>query len=285
MIVKEVDLYSYFKVERPSGAMGYLKVFLLNQKSSTAESRKHPAMLVIPGGGYYAVSEREAEPIALNYLANDYNAFILNYSVAPVKFPAQLIEGAMAMAYIRENAEELNVNAKCVGAVGFSAGGHLLGMISTMFDRCELDFLKDKKSYVKPDASLFIYPVVSGVEKPHLGSFENLIGENYESRLEEFSIDKNVSEKCSPAFIVSTFKDGGVPCKNSLLLASAYENYGVPFALHVFTNGGHGLSTAKQNVFKKEVYEEVKETTSKDFYKWIKLSINWLEEIGFESID
>jgi acetyl esterase/lipase len=284
MKVFNVDLYEYFSIEKPSGAQGVLTCYLQNLITETYKDRSFPAILVIPGGAYAMTSQREKDPIALKYLSNGYNAFILNYSVSPLNFPTQFIEASMAMAYIRDNAKNLNVRKDRVCALGCSAGGHLLGTISTMFERSEIDFLGDKKAYVRPDASIFMYPVISGVDKPHIGSFINLLGDGYEDKLEEFSIDKNVSKNCPPAFIVSTVGDLGVPCRNSLLLARAYEEYGVPFELHIFERGRHGLSTGERVTFNKDDWQEIESTTSKNYYKWVELSLNWLKERDFEVI-
>ncbi len=285
MEIKTIDLYEHFNIERPENANGYLTAYLLGLSERVNLNRKFPTILIIPGGGYSGVSFRESEGVALKYLQKGYNAFVLKYSVSPCKFPTAFQEASMAMAYIRENADELHVNNDCVCAMGFSAGGHLLGCISTMYNRSEIDFLGDKKSFVKPDASLFIYPVVSGTDKPNSGSFSRLLGSDASvEKLEELSIDKNVDENSPPAFILSTFGDKSVPCKNSLLLAGAYEKYDVPFSLHIFEKGVHGLSICEKTVYEDKLFEEVLATTSTDFPKWVDLSLSWLKDRGFEII-
>ena len=279
MKVTKVDLYNYFNVERPQGASGYLNCYLLND--GEALDCKRPAMLVIPGGGYHHVSLREKEPIALEYFNANYITFTLEYSVAPIKFPYAFMEASMAMCYIRENANQLNVDKNKVCGIGFSAGGHLLGCISTMYNREELNFLKEKRCYVKPDASIFMYSVINGLDKPHMHSFVNLFGENYEGKLKEFSINENVDKNSPPAFIVSTVGDNCVPCKNSLHLALAYENSGVPFTLHIFEKGNHGLSLLNEKVYAKAELNEVLKITSNDYSKWLEMSLTWLKELGF----
>ena len=92
------------------------------------------AMLVIPGGGYGAVcSDREGEPIALAFMAEGFNAFVLHYTVGRKKpYPAQLREASLAMAHIRSHAEEYGIDPARVFTVGFSAGGHLAGSLAVM---------------------------------------------------------------------------------------------------------------------------------------------------------
>ena len=109
-----IDLYEYFNVKKPEGARGYLATYVAALSPEIDPGRKLPAMLVIPGGAYYMVSDREAEPVALKFFAAGFNAFVLNYSVAcdsAVKYPYQIAEAEMAVAYLRMNAEKLHIDA------------------------------------------------------------------------------------------------------------------------------------------------------------------------------
>ena len=87
MQTEKIDLYEYFGVKRPENGSGYLTTYVHDVSREVNIDRKSPAMLVIPGGGYAMVSFREDEPVALKYLSYGYNAFVLNYSVAPVRYP------------------------------------------------------------------------------------------------------------------------------------------------------------------------------------------------------
>lgn len=276
-----VDLYDYFKVKKPNGCKCELRCYISDVSKEYSEGRLRPAMLVIPGGGYAFCSDREGEPIALRYLAYGYNTFVIYYSVAPdVRYPVALQEAAMAMCYIRLNAKELGVRADNVAAVGFSAGGHLCGCLATLFEEKCLDFLGENKKLVRPDASLLIYPVISYTNHPHRGSFLNLT-DSEEERI-YLSLENRVTEKSSPAFIVSTFGDGAVPCQNALAIANAYANIKVPFALHVFEKGEHGMSTVDYCTYYRS---KNLSCASYDFPKWIELSLNFLKEHGFDFID
>lgn len=85
--------------------------------------RTRPAILILPGGGYGHTSEREAEPVAMRFVAAGYAAFVLHYSCAPSRFPTALREAAMAMGYIRQNARRFAVHPHKVAALGFSPQG------------------------------------------------------------------------------------------------------------------------------------------------------------------
>lgn len=273
MLCEKIDLYQYFGLKRKDGEEGYLNVYL--PEAPDYPTRLRPAMLVIGGGGYGFVSPREKECIALAYVAHGFAAFTLEYSVAPVRFPAQLIEGAMAMAYIRENAQKLGVKPDKIAAIGFSAGGHLTGMLATLFDRAEVKAaLNEKAALARPDAVILSYPVISSGEKAHMGSFDNLCGDNDDLK-KALSLEKCVNEKSSPAFIWATADDNAVPSENSLYMALAYKAAGVPFELHIFENGVHGLSLATAETG----------GINKPVQKWLELSVTWLYEHGFVLID
>lgn len=249
MIVEKIDLYAYFNKEKPQGAKGTLLCYIHSQYSEMGKEVSRPAMLVIPGGGYAFVSQREGEPIAEKFYAQGYNTFILDYSIAPdFCYPTSHIEACMAMLYIRQNAEKLGVIKDKVAAIGFSAGGHLTGVLSLLSDRKEIinEFGENAK-LTQPDASVYSYAVItSNVEHYHGGSFANLCADKY--NFDDFSLEKKVTKTSSPAFIWATFDDGCVPAQNSLMLANAYLTAGVPCELHIYESGVHGLSTCGKDV-------------------------------------
>lgn len=272
MKVERIDLYAYYGLPRPDGGQGYLNTYVIDP---IKEGRKRPGMLVIAGGGYSAVSQREKEPIIFRYTAQGFSCFSLDYSVKPVTFPAQLIEGAMAMAYIREHAEEYMLISDKIAAIGFSAGGHLTAMLATIYDAKEIkEALKEKAALVKPDAVILSYPVITWGECAHVGSFNNLCGTN--NRLKKrLSLDTKVNKKSVPAFIWGTVNDGVVPSENALSIALAYKRAGVPFEFHMFEEGSHGLSVATAETW--YVNEPVQ--------AWIGLSVTWLTRRGFVIVD
>ena len=279
----EIDLYSYFKIEKPSGAKGCLTCLLPSNSQEISLSRKRPSILILAGGGYSFVSFREQESVALKFLSNGFNAFILNYSCYPNAYPNAFNESAMAMAYIRKNCGELNAIEDKVASIGFSAGGHLLGCLSTAYNTDKTDFLGKDKRQVRPDASLYIYPVVTCGEKGHKGSFENLLGDSLNELKKYFSIENNVHKDCPPAFILSTFNDNSVPVLNSLLLANAYEKNGVPFELHVFEKGLHGASTGEIQSSKAKSLDYY--DLSSYYKKWTDMAISWLKDRNFMPVD
>ena len=282
MRVFTVDLYDYFKVDKIDGARALLTCYLPNRSIEINAKRKRPAMLVLPGGGYGMVSDREGEPVALKFLNSGFVSFVLTYSVAPVRFPRQLTEAVMAMNYIRLNAEEFGVAPDMVSAIGFSAGGHLCATLGSICDCDAVKSLFASRVDPRPNAVVLGYPVITcHNEKGHVGSFKNLLGEENKDEYEKLDLVKLIDSKSSPAFIWATYTDGVVPVRNAILAADAYESADVPFSIHVWGRGQHGLSVADKTVYCKEgeVYPALVNATN-SVAKWFDLAVEWLEEMG-----
>ncbi len=281
MITQKINLYEYFKIEKPEGARGVLTTYIRDLSSEIDLERKAPAMLVIPGGGYYMVSDREGEPVAMRYLALGFNAFVLDYSVAEdsaLKYPYQIAEAAMAMEYLRINAENLNIAPEKIAAVGFSAGGHLCAMLGSFHNCPETGKVFKPTVCVKPNAVVLGYPVISSdISFAHIGSFINLCGEENKELMKKVDVLNLIDENSAPAFIWSTFNDNVVPCQNAIEAALKYKESGVPVSLHVFGKGEHGLSVADATVYKAD--KALKEM-SVSVPEWVRLSVEWLEEQG-----
>ena len=231
------------------------------------------AILICPGGGYKFLSGREAEPIALTFLAAGCNCYVLKYSVnEKARNYAPLIEASYAVKYIRENAAAHNNDPDKIYSCGFSAGGHLAGWIGTSWDDPHIP--RELRGINRPNGMILSYPVITGGEFAHVGSFKQLTGKDEPTMAErdEFSLEKLVSEKTCPAFIWHTFEDRTVPVQNSLLLAQAMKEAGVSFELHIFPTGGHGLSLANEETATKgggsiNPHAEI----------WIELAVRWIK--------
>ena len=212
-------------------------------------NEKRKAVLVIPGGGYSFCSDREGEPIAHYYMANGFNAFVLKYSThtqeTEAKWPAPLVDASAAMKYIRDHAEEFHIDPNYVFVVGFSAGGHLAAALGTLWSDDEIEkLLGIEKGYNRPTGMILSYPVISGGEYAHRGSFDNILSEkkNDEAARKALSLETRVSADTVPAFIWSTRPDNVVPVENSLMFAMALTEYDIPFEMHIYPKGGHGAS-------------------------------------------
>ena len=208
-------------------------------------------LLVIPGGGYGGVcADREGAPIAMAFAGRGVNCFVLHYTVAPHgRFPQQLIEAALAMQHIRTHAAEYHVDPARVFAVGFSAGGHLAASLGTLWHLPEVAAALpgcDLRTTVRPIGMLLCYAVITAGKFAHEGSFENLLGsqvQNPEKR-ELVSLEKQVTDGTCPAFLLHTTEDRTVPVENALLMAAALSAAKIPFELHIYPHGPHGIALA-----------------------------------------
>lgn len=275
MIYEKLHLKDYFGFLGENGADPTLEVYLpYNMSEMKWQDRKRPCMVVCPGGGYSKCSQREAEPIALQFLPDGFNVFLLNYTCAPAKFPTQIREVAAVMELIYKNADIWNCDTSKVSIIGFSAGGHLAAHYSTMFDCKEVREVFPQSKSV--NASILSYPVITAeVGKCHKGSFQNLVG-HYplsEEELNYFCADRCVKEKTPPAFIWHTVADATVPVINSILYATALSNYKIPFELQIYPEGRHGLSTADLQTYN---LSDVDKAT-KYAHKWLSELKNWLK--------
>ncbi|MBS5661867.1 MAG: alpha/beta hydrolase [Clostridiales bacterium] len=251
-----------------------MSVYLPDNSPEIQIDRKHPTVVICPGGGYAMTSDREAEPIALRFAAAGCNAVVVRYSCVPARFPAALFELSYAVAKVRENAQEWNVDTDRIAVCGFSAGGHLAASFSTLWNR---DFVKEYFDYQggenKPNGMILGYPVITSGEHAHWGSIENLLGDKTadSALLELVSAEKQVNSDTPPAFIWHTFDDACVPVENSLVLAQALAKEKISTELHIYPKGPHGLALASRETGDFAVVPECQ--------NWIDMAIRWLKNL------
>ncbi len=213
-----------------------------------------PAILLVPGGGYRYVSSEEGEMVAEAFRAMGYHAFVLIYTTNflfrhPVRWQA-LNDLARAVRLVRAHAAEWNVDPRRVAACGFSAGGHLVGSLAVHFARPEI--LPDPLP-CRLDAAVLCYPVVTMQQSTHGQSRRALLGDPYdEAEKELMSLEKQVAPETTPTMLWHTRTDETVPVENSILFAEALRKQGVPYALHLFPFGRHGMSLANERWAKTE---------------------------------
>lgn len=233
------------KIDGTDGTTARLDCYVIDNSEEMDKDRRRVGVLLIPGGGYEMTSDREAEPVALQLLAAGCNVFILRYSCWPSVFPVSFLQAAEAMRRIRTNAEKWHVDPHAVAAMGFSAGGHLAGLIGTQYDAPELVKAGYTAEEVRPDALILGYSVLDAGKWTHHSSIEHLVGKDKAADptvIDRLSLQKHVDAHTPPVFLWCTATDDAVPAQNSLLFATACVEHSVPVELHVFPHGGHGLS-------------------------------------------
>lgn len=238
---------------------------------------KRPAVLVLPGGGYMGTSDREADPIAFHYLAKGFHTFVLRYSVREhAAFPGPLVDASRAMSLIREHAAEWHLDDERIAVCGFSAGGHLAASLGTMWHEQQIiEAAGIEPGMNKPNALILGYPVISCKDDTTnrlVHMWKSAVGDRpYEEMQPRLSCELHVGAHTPPSFLFHTFADNVVPVEHSLLFSEALAKQDIPFELHIYPNGVHGISLAN----------EVTSTgranlVDTDVAGWIDLSTIWL---------
>ena len=271
-----IHLKEHFPILGENGKDPLLSTYLpYNMVEMNRQEQLRPAVVICPGGGYHFNSEREAEVIALRFLPHGYNAFVLNYSVAPHCFPSQLREVAAAMELIHANAKQWNTDVNRIAIMGFSAGGHLACHYTNCYDIPEVrEVFPDSKGV---NASILSYPVITGdPAHRHTNSFRFLSGHDVvtEEDIEKYSLHTKVTERTAPTFLWHTAEDQVVPIKNSILYADALAAHKVPFELHIYPYGWHGLCTSDSET-NGELEPKVAHTAQwmDSLMKWLKITL------------
>lgn len=200
-----------------------------------------PALLICPGGGYENLCERaEGEPIARRFNELGFQAFVLQYRLAPDRFPAPLMDAIRALQMIRQHVDEWHVVRDRVAACGFSAGGHLCGMLGTIATQVAPEI---PAADITLNGLILSYAVLSMLPpNQHCGSKRNLLGEDAPDDLCRFcSPIFQVNETTPPAFVWQTFHDSQVPYANATEFSKSLIDRNIPCELHIYPLGDHGL--------------------------------------------
>lgn len=184
----------------------------------------------------------------MQFLSMGYHAAVLRYSVTPATYPTAMLELAKSIVYIRENANDFNINPDKIILCGFSAGGHLAASFSVFWNR---DFFikkagVDNNEVLRPNALILGYPVITSGEYGHQSSFKNLLAGEYDTKKAEVSLEHFVGEQVPKCFVWHTFEDQAVPVQNSMLFVNELIKNRIPVEFHIFEKGGHGLALANR---------------------------------------
>ena len=209
------------------------------------------AMVICPGGGYGHLAKHEGESYAIWLNESGITCFVLKYRLgsAGYRHPAMLNDAARAVRTVRSRAAEWSVDPRRVGIMGSSAGGHLASTLLTHFDAGSsnaVDVIERESS--RPDLGILCYAVISLGEFRHAGSRDNLLGKTPSPELvEQLSNELQVTTNTPPCFIWSTEEDKAVKVENSMMFAAALRRNNVPFDLHIYEKGGHGMGLGSRD--------------------------------------
>ena len=203
------------------------------------------AMVICPGGGYAMLAPHEGNDYALWLNQHGVTCFVLKYRLGShgYHYPPDFQDMTRAMRWVRAHAADWKIDPKRVGIMGSSAGGHLGSTLMTHFDAGDTnsaDVVERQSS--RPDFGILCYAVISMGEFTHKSSKENQLGKNPDPELVQLlSNELQVTSNTPPCLLWTTFEDKTVPMENTLLFAEALRKNHVPFDLHVYQKGGHGM--------------------------------------------
>jgi acetyl esterase/lipase len=207
------------------------------------------SLLVFPGGGYVRMAmDKEGYEIGRLLAARGVTVFVLFYRLPGEgwanRADVPLQDAQRAMRLIRSRAAKYGLDPDRIGAMGFSAGGHLCADLVARFATKTYDPIDAADTLsARPMIAAPIYPVVSmDLSVAHAGSRQALLGPDPSPALiAAHSPDRNITSASPPCFLCAAEDDATVPIENSLLLHAALRAAKVPVELHLFGEGGHGF--------------------------------------------
>ena len=230
------------------------------------------AVVVCPGGGYGGLAPHEGPDYANWLMQHGISSFVLKYRLGShgYRHPVMLQDAARAVRLVRARAAEWKIDPARVAIMGSSAGGHLASTLLTHFDSGKADASDPiEQQSSRPTLGILCYPVITMGSNTHQGSKNNLLGKSPDSELlRSLSNETQVTSNTPPCFIWHTWEDKAVKVENSLAFAAALQRAEVPFDLHVYERGRHGIGLADKAPFK-------------NVHPWAQDLLFWLKARGF----
>ena len=270
-------MYDLPKIDLTEDGRVSVTPYVLDHSVEMPMSQKRPAVVVIPGGGYNALSDREGEPVAMAFAAQGFHTFVLRYSVGEyASFPQPLTDLMKCMKLIKERADEWHVDTGSIAVCGFSAGGHLAASLGVYWnDPVILDQAGVTAEEARPGALVLCYPVITAGSDREPTTIRTAAKghEDDPDILDVLSLEKHAGPHTPPTFLAHTYYDPVVPVENSLLFAKALADADVAFELHVTQDGNHGLALGNHITSYSTTLECSK------FGAWVKNSGDWMRKL------
>lgn len=237
----------------------------------------HPVAIIMPGGAFKFQTDREAQPIAMKFAAAGFHALVLHYQVlkdGKSVYPLALQELSTTLNWLKSQQKQHEIDLDKVVLVGFSAGGQIVANFNSIMTNPEIrEKVFDQTLEVMPCANVMGY----SVSDLTLGWPKTI------EEVKQMSPDKlfwkaqdTLTKSAKPTFIWQTVTDQTVPVKNSIVYATKLEELGVPFELHLFSSGPHGLSLASYQTQTPGRKDHINPQVS----KWWELCLNWFKQQG-----
>lgn len=257
--------------QKLTGSTAQLTGFL-HEPDLNAHQTNLPAIIIVPGGSYTHIPTGQAESLAMAFAGHGYQAFYLEYTLLGDQQPLELapvLDLGRAVHLLKTNAAAWHVDPDQITPVGFSVGGHVVALYNDYWSTTVADQLAVPADTLRVAQVILGYPVIS----PQLGfpkdAATTATWTNEPNRL---AAQAHVNALNRPTFIWVTADDPIVPATNSLAYAIALATAQVPYELHVFKHGPHGLALANdQTAWKADANQP-------HAAHWLALALEWLAD-------
>ncbi|WP_295746952.1 alpha/beta hydrolase [uncultured Limosilactobacillus sp.] len=213
--------------------------------------RPLPGLVILPGGSYNRVSERDSERVAITFASHAMQTFVVRYPVVEHKNYHDAKQAVcQAFDYLVQHASELDLAADKLGIIGFSAGGQLAAAYSN-------------SPTTNARFAALGYPVITTALDQHMG-------------VQTEDVSQLVSSTTPPTFIWGSNKDQLTPFADHIWpYVQALNNKHVPFEFHQFATGGHGMALANK-------YTAIVNRQREDPHMalWLPLLLDWLHQLN-----
>ena len=256
-----------------------VRLYAYLNKWTTATFGDYPkrgAVIVCPGGAFMVHAPSEGEPVAMAFAAAGYQAFVLGYGLGSnAIIPDPICDAAASVAYIRGHAEELDVDPDKIALCGFSAGGYVAAALGTMWNREDIAApTGEKGEAIRPDALILSYPLTLVEPIPNMVT-RLLSGNNITpERFARYSPVNYVGPHMPPVFLWNIFADAMIPVETGLDFCRRLADHEVPFELHTFQHGAHGMSLASPASSLGNASLEDEQVA-----QWFSLACGWLKRL------
>ena len=255
--------------QKLAGSTAQLTGFL-HQPDENAHQTTLPAIIIVPGGSYTHIPTGQAETLAMAFAGHGYQAFYLEYTLLGDQTPLELapvLDLGRAMQLIHEKADAWHIDTDQVTPAGFSVGGHVVALYNDYWSTKVADQLAVTPATLRPQQVILGYPVIS----PNLGFPKDAATvATWSGTPDLIAAEKHVSADNRPTFIWVTADDPIVPATNSLAYATALAQAKIPYELHVFNHGPHGLALANEQTAWKA------DANQPHAAHWLTLALEWL---------
>lgn len=239
----------------------------------TPQNSNGIGIIIFPGGGYQRIAmDNEGCEVAAKLNSMGYTVFVTTYRMPGEGHQygpqTSLADAQRTIRWVRHHAKQWQLDK--IGVMGFSAGGHLAGMLATHYQHTIGTAVDDIDSLdARPDFTALMYPVITMLkDQTHKGSFTELLGTTpSDEQLRAFSVEANVHSAMPPCFLMHACDDLAVNVDNSVLMWQALKQHQVPVEMHLFEQGGHGFGIRKVENLPAKQWPEL-------FHQWLSMQLS-----------